>query len=55
MNITIIGASDSFARGLATWAAAAAHKVTPVGFNLGQAEALVSTVDGTRPPVRVIR
>jgi predicted dinucleotide-binding enzyme len=45
MNITIIGASDTFARGLATWAIAAGHDVTIVGFNLGQAEILVRTIN----------
>ena len=44
MHITIIGASDRFARGLATWASAAGHDVTMVGFNLGQAESLVRTI-----------
>ena len=48
MNITIIGASDAFARGLATWASAAGHDVTMVGFNLGQAETLAKTISRAR-------
>jgi 8-hydroxy-5-deazaflavin:NADPH oxidoreductase len=48
MNVTIIGASDTFARGLATWAIAAEHDVTIVGFDLGQAESLVRTITRAR-------
>ena len=49
MNVTIIGASDAFARGLATWAVAAGHNVSVVGFNLAQATALASTIKGAQP------
>ena len=42
MNITLIGASDMFARGFATWAVAAGNNVTIVGLNRGQAEQLVN-------------
>ena len=48
MDLTIIGASDIFARGLATWAVAAKHNVTIVGFNRGQAEELVKSVHAAR-------
>ena len=48
MDLTIIGASDVFARGLATWAVAAKHNVTIVGFNRGQAEELVKSVHAAR-------
>ena len=45
MNLTIIGASDEYARGLASWAVAAGKlKVTIVGFNLGQAKELVKSI-----------
>jgi hypothetical protein len=37
-----------FARGLATWAVAAEHNVTIVGFNRGQAEELVKSVHAAR-------
>lgn len=37
-----------FARGLATWAVAAEHHVTIVGFNRGQAEELVKRVHAAR-------
>ena len=49
MNMTIIGASDSFARGLAEWAVASGHHVTVVGFNRSQAETLVTTIRGAKP------
>ena len=49
MNMTIIGASDSFARGLAVWAVASGHHVTVVGFNRSQAETLVTTIRGAKP------
>ena len=48
MDLTIIGASDVFARGLASWADAAKHNVTIVGFNRGQAEELVKSVHAAR-------
>jgi len=48
MNLTIIGASDMFARGLATWAVAAGHNVTIVGFNREQAEELVKKIGSAR-------
>ena len=41
MNITLIGASDTFAGGFATWAAAAGHEITIVGPSRVQAEAFV--------------
>jgi len=49
MNLTIIGASGSFARGLAEWAVASGHNVTVVGFNRGQAETLTTTIRGAGP------
>lgn len=48
MNITLIGASDMFARGFATWAVGAGHAVTVVGFNRGQAEELVKAIQSGR-------
>ena len=48
MNLSIIGASDMFARGLATWAVAAGHNVTIVGFNREQAEELVKKIGSAR-------
>ncbi len=39
MKVTIIGASDAFARRLAIWAVDAGHNVSIVGFNLAQAVA----------------
>jgi len=48
MNLTIIGASDMFARGLATWAVAAGHNVTIVGFNRDQAEDLVKMIGSAK-------
>jgi len=44
MNLTIIGASDEYARSLASWAVDAGHQVTIVGFNLGQAKELVKSI-----------
>ena len=51
MNITLIGASDMFARGFAAWAVAAGHNVTIVGFNPGQAEQLVNDIHADRAAV----
>jgi len=36
MEISIIGASDEFARGFATWAVGARHDVIPVDFETGE-------------------
>jgi len=46
--MTLIGASNMFARGFATWAVAAGHKVTIVGPNRGSAEALAQDVGAKR-------
>jgi len=48
MNVTLIGASDMFARGFATWAVAAGHNLTIVGFNRGQAEQLSNDIGAGR-------
>ena len=45
MHITVVGASDSYARGFVTWAVAAEYHVTVVGPSRGQAEAFVRRID----------
>ena len=45
MHITVVGASDSYARGFVTWAVAAGYHVTVVGPSRGQAEAFVRRID----------
>jgi predicted dinucleotide-binding enzyme len=44
MNITIVGASNAFARGIADWAVAARHDITIVGHSLAQAQAFVASL-----------
>jgi len=48
MEVTIIGASDAFARGIAEWAVGAGHDVAIVGPSLARAEAFAATVRATR-------
>jgi predicted dinucleotide-binding enzyme len=44
MDITIVGASNTFARGIADWAVAARHDITIVGASRAQAEAFVASL-----------
>jgi len=48
MNITLIGASTTFARGIADWAVAAGHDLTVVGWNRESAEASAEGVGARR-------
>jgi len=57
MNVTIIGSSDAFARGIATWATAVGHHITIVGPSRAQAEDFVAQIGsgqaaGPREPLR---
>ena len=49
MDITLIGATDLFAGGFATWALAAGHRLTVVGPSLPRAEAYVRELGDGRP------
>jgi len=49
MNITIIGASDMFARSFADWAIEAGHHITFVGFSTAQAEEMVAKMGSGKP------
>jgi predicted dinucleotide-binding enzyme len=49
MNITIIGASHTFARGIATWAVTAGHNVTIVGSTRARAAAFVEEIGSASP------
>lgn len=48
MKITIVGASETFARSIADWAVAAKHNVTIVGPSRAQAEAFVPKLGAGR-------
>jgi predicted dinucleotide-binding enzyme len=48
MKIAVIGASDVFAGGFATWALDAGHDITFVGFERGQSESLVAKLGAGR-------
>jgi len=48
MNITVIGASDTYARGVAAWAVTAGHQVTIVGPSYTRAEAFAATIGAGR-------
>jgi len=45
MHVTIVGASDTYALGFASWAVAAGHHVTIVGPSRGQAEAFAKKIN----------
>ena len=49
MNITIIGASDMFARSFADWAIEAGHTITFVGFSTAQAKEMVEKIGSGKP------
>jgi predicted dinucleotide-binding enzyme len=48
MDMTIVGASQTFAQGIADWAVAAGHNVTIVGPSRAQAEAFVADLGAGR-------
>ena len=54
MKISIIGASDMFARGTARWAVSAGHDVTIMGPNRATAEAFVEQLGGGKAADRGI-